>query len=120
MEKEVTKKMAELIGWQDSDAIFAPGGAISNLYAMNAARHSRFPRCKPLGQSDLPTLCTFTSEDSHYSIKGAAAVMGIGTDNCFSIPTDPSGRMIPEALEQRIIQCKKDGKIYLNNNFSYT
>ncbi|VDM16910.1 unnamed protein product [Wuchereria bancrofti] len=35
--------------------------------------------------------------------------MGIGTDNCFTIPTDPSGRMIPEALEQRIIQCKKDG-----------
>ncbi|VDK70644.1 unnamed protein product [Litomosoides sigmodontis] len=109
MEKEVTKKMAELIGWQDSDAIFAPGGAISNLYAMNAARHSRFPRCKPLGQSDLPTLCAFTSEDSHYSIKGAAAVMGIGTDNCFNIPTDPAGRMIPEALEQRIIQCKKYG-----------
>lgn len=25
MEKEVAKKMAELIGWQDSDAIFAPG-----------------------------------------------------------------------------------------------
>ncbi|KAM3724665.1 Glutamate decarboxylase [Dirofilaria immitis] len=109
MEKEVTKKMAELIGWQDSDAIFAPGGAISNLYAMNAARHSRFPRCKPLGQGDLPTLCIFTSEDSHYSIKGAAAVMGIGTDNCFNIPTDPSGRMIPEALEQRIVQCKRDG-----------
>lgn len=30
---------------------------------MNAARHARFPRCKPLGQGDLPTLCAFTSED---------------------------------------------------------
>ncbi|VDK81477.1 unnamed protein product [Onchocerca ochengi] len=109
MEKEVANKMAELIGWQNSDAIFAPGGAISNLYAMNAARHARFPRCKPLGQSDLPVLCAFTSEDSHYSIKGAAAVMGIGTDNCFNIPTDPCGRMIPEALEKRIVECKRAG-----------
>lgn len=46
---------------------------------------------------------------SHYSIKGAAAVTGIGTDNCFNIPTDSRGRMIPEALEQRILQCKRDG-----------
>lgn len=39
--------------------------------------------------------------------------MGIGTDNCFNIPTDPSGRMIPEALEQRIVQCKKYGNIII-------
>ncbi|VDM24706.1 unnamed protein product [Toxocara canis] len=111
MEKEVIKKMIEVIGWSDGDAIFAPGGAIANLYAMNAARHHHFPRVKPLGQSDMPTLCAFTSEDSHYSIKGAAAVTGIGTDNCFSIPTDSRGRMIPEALEQRILQCKRDGLV---------
>lgn len=48
---------------------------------------------------------------SHYSIKGAAAVMGIGTDNCFMIPSDPSGRMIPEALEKRIVECKREGKL---------
>ncbi|VDN51863.1 unnamed protein product [Dracunculus medinensis] len=109
MEKEVISRMVSIIGWEHGDAIFAPGGAISNLYAMNAARHYRFPRIKPLGQSDQPTLCVFTSEDSHYSIKSAAAVMGIGADNCFNIQTDQAGRMIPEALEEKIIQCKQEG-----------
>uniref|UniRef100_A0AC35F161 Glutamate decarboxylase n=1 Tax=Panagrolaimus sp. PS1159 TaxID=55785 RepID=A0AC35F161_9BILA len=111
MEKEVTSKMIELIGWapDQGDAIFTPGGAIANLYAVNAARHFHYPRVKPLGMSEVPTLCTFTSEDSHYSIKSAAAVCGIGTDHCFNIPTDNIGRMIPEALEEKIVQCKREG-----------
>jgi len=111
MEKEVTQKMIELIGWgaDEGDAIFTPGGAIANIYAMNAARHHHYPRVKPLGMSEVPTLCCLTSECSHYSIKSAAAVCGIGTDNCFTIPTDKFGRMIPEALEQKIIECKRDG-----------
>jgi glutamate/tyrosine decarboxylase-like PLP-dependent enzyme len=46
---------------------------------------------------------------SHYSIKGAAAVTGIGVDNCFVIETDAAGRMIPEALEAKIIETKRDG-----------
>ncbi|MFH4973820.1 hypothetical protein AB6A40_000529 [Gnathostoma spinigerum] len=111
MEKQVMNKMIELIGWPEGDAIFAPGGAISNMYAMNAARHQHHPRIKPLGMSDAPTLCAFTSEDSHYSIKGAAAVLGIGTDNCINIPADSHGRMIPEALEKAIFEAKKDGLV---------
>uniref|UniRef100_A0A914DZI1 Glutamate decarboxylase n=1 Tax=Acrobeloides nanus TaxID=290746 RepID=A0A914DZI1_9BILA len=111
MEQEIMRKMIELIGWSpdEGDGIFTPGGAIANLYAMNAARHHCFPRAKPLGMTSVPTLCAFTSEDSHYSIKGAAAVCGIGADNCFAIRSDAIGRMIPEALEQEIIRCKKDG-----------
>lgn len=35
--------------------------------------------------------------------------MGIGTDNCFNMPTDGMGRMIPEALEESIVKCKKEG-----------
>ncbi len=77
---------------------------------MNAARHACFPRCKPLGMGSIPTLCAFTSEDSHYSIKSAAAgskkhvdagnstahnsVLGIGTDNCFNIPVDRYGTIV--------------------------
>uniref|UniRef100_A0A914UT29 Glutamate decarboxylase n=1 Tax=Plectus sambesii TaxID=2011161 RepID=A0A914UT29_9BILA len=59
--------------------------------------------------ADIPTLCTFTSVDSHYSIKSASAVLGIGADNCFNIPTDRVGKMIPEALEAKIVECKRDG-----------
>ncbi|VDM84776.1 unnamed protein product [Strongylus vulgaris] len=50
---------------------------------------------------------------SHYSIKSAAAVCGIGTDLCFNISNDKAGRMIPEELEQKIIECKKEGLVPL-------
>ncbi|EYC27436.1 hypothetical protein Y032_0009g723 [Ancylostoma ceylanicum] len=112
MEKAVMKRMWEAIGWDpdQSDGIFAPGGAIANLYALSTARHALYPRSKYVGLKDVPTLCAFTSEDSHYSIKSAAALSGIGTDFCFNIPTDKSGKMIPEALEQKIIESKKEGQ----------
>ncbi|WKX99089.1 hypothetical protein Q1695_014177 [Nippostrongylus brasiliensis] len=111
MEKAVMKRMWEVIGWDvdQADGIFAPGGAIANLYALSTARHALFPRSKYVGLKDVPTLCVFTSEDSHYSIKSAAAVCGIGSDFCFNIPTDNAGKMIPEALELKIIEAKKDG-----------
>ncbi|KJH50111.1 hypothetical protein DICVIV_03748 [Dictyocaulus viviparus] len=48
-------------------------------------------------------------EKSHYSIKSAAAVCGIGCDFCFNIVTDNAGKMIPEALEMKIVEAKKDG-----------
>ncbi len=42
-------------------------------------------------------------------MRGAAAVTGIGIDNCFLIETDTAGRMIPEALEAKIIEAKREG-----------
>ncbi|KAK5966322.1 hypothetical protein GCK32_006366 [Trichostrongylus colubriformis] len=65
MEKAVMKRMWEAIGWDvdQADGIFAPGGAIANLYAVSTARHALYPRSKYVGLKDVPTLCIFTSED---------------------------------------------------------
>ncbi len=42
-------------------------------------------------------------------MKGAAAVCGIGTDRCFLVPVDARGRLIPEALELKILESKQAG-----------
>ncbi|KRY79588.1 Glutamate decarboxylase 1 [Trichinella pseudospiralis] len=96
MEKEIIETMCEIVGWPSGkrDGIFSPGGAISNLYAVNAARHYMFPRCKAIGMVETPNLAMFTSEDSHYSIRGAAALVGIGVDNCFPIPAAWGGGIL--------------------------
>ncbi|KRZ41212.1 Glutamate decarboxylase 1 [Trichinella pseudospiralis] len=113
MEKEIIETMCEIVGWPSGkrDGIFSPGGAISNLYAVNAARHYMFPRCKAIGMVETPNLAMFTSEDSHYSIRGAAALVGIGVDNCFPIPVDEKGKMIPSKLEEEVILAKKNGYV---------
>ena len=63
MEVEVHQKMRELIGWSHGDGIFAPGGSISNLYGLLAARYRRFPESKEKGSLNLPQTTVFTSEE---------------------------------------------------------
>ena len=63
MEKEVLKKMYELIGWSRGNGIFAPGGSISNMYGMMCARYHHFPETKKKGCRHLPQMIFFTSSE---------------------------------------------------------
>ncbi|XP_046915209.1 glutamate decarboxylase isoform X2 [Dermatophagoides farinae] len=117
MEHEVLKKMRHIIGFYDGDSILAPGGAISNLYAVIAARQKMFPEYKSKGLRALPQqLVLFTSEHSHYSIKSAGAVCGFGTDNVIEVPCDERGKMIPSELEKLVkIQYEMGNRPYFVN-----
>uniref|UniRef100_A0A8C4X958 Glutamate decarboxylase 1 n=1 Tax=Erpetoichthys calabaricus TaxID=27687 RepID=A0A8C4X958_ERPCA len=90
MEQLTLRKMREIIGWPrgDGDGIFSPGGAISNMYSVMAARYKYFPDVKTKGMAAVPKLILFTSELSHYSIKKAGAALGFGTENVILIKTD--------------------------------
>ncbi|UXI17985.1 hypothetical protein NH340_JMT03928 [Sarcoptes scabiei] len=108
MEHEVLKKMRTIIGFNDGESILAPGGAISNLYAVIVARQKMFPEYKTNGLLALKQqLVLFTSEHSHYSIKSAGAVCGFGTDNVIEVPADSRGRMLPSELE-RLVKAQLD------------
>ncbi|XP_033624948.1 glutamate decarboxylase 1-like isoform X2 [Asterias rubens] len=106
MERAILKKMREMVGYKDGDGIFAPGGAVSNLYAVQCARHKYVPSCKRRGlQSSSRNLVLFTSEHSHFSLRRAAAILGIGTDNVVYVDTDVRGKMKMEDLENKIQQA---------------
>jgi glutamate/tyrosine decarboxylase-like PLP-dependent enzyme len=61
MEMEVLQTMRELIGWSTGSGIFSPGGSVSNMYGLMAARYHRFPESKTKGCAHLPQLKIFTS-----------------------------------------------------------
>ncbi|MPC68019.1 Glutamate decarboxylase [Portunus trituberculatus] len=106
------RHMREVIGYKAGDSILAPGGSISNLYAAIAARHKMFPEYKKKGLMALPgQLVMFTSLHSHYSLMGAAAAMGIGTDNLIEVPVDEKGHMLPSELDRLIQEEKGKGKV---------
>ncbi|KAG8189583.1 hypothetical protein JTE90_023653 [Oedothorax gibbosus] len=109
MEQVTLKKMREIIGWNNGDSILGPGGSISNLYACLVARHKMFPTYKTQGLMGLGQLVIYTSEHSHYSMKGAGMVMGMGTDHVVEVRADDRGRMIPEELEKCIQADKSKG-----------
>ncbi|XP_071312061.1 cysteine sulfinic acid decarboxylase isoform X2 [Agelaius tricolor] len=108
MEEQVLAKLRELVGWSSGDGIFAPGGSMSNMLAMNVARFRRFPESRSRGNWDLPRLGLFASQESHYSILKGAALLGIGTDNVHLVRTDERGKMIPEELEKEIQRVKAE------------
>ncbi|XP_036374781.1 glutamate decarboxylase 1 [Megalops cyprinoides] len=111
MEEIVLKKMHEKVGWEEDkgDGIFCPGGSMCNLYSVLLARYHHFPEVKKKGMAALPKLVLFTSEQSHYSIKKAAMVLGIGTENVFVVKCDERGKMIPRELELCINRAKSEG-----------
>ncbi|OXA56331.1 Glutamate decarboxylase [Folsomia candida] len=110
MEKFVFRKMREIIGYTRGDTIMAPGGSISNLYAVIVARHCMFPDYKKQGmRSMVKEPIIFTSEHSHYSIMKAAVVAGFGTEHCVNVPCDQRGKMIPEELERLVVKAKEAG-----------
>ena len=63
MEAEVMQKMRSLIGWSHGNGIFSPGGSISNLYGLIAARYHKFPETKEEGILHLPKMVIFTSAE---------------------------------------------------------
>ncbi|TRY84134.1 hypothetical protein DNTS_026034 [Danionella cerebrum] len=118
MEEVVLRKMHTIIGWkeEDGDGIFCPGGSMSNLYSVLLARFHLFPAVKTHGMSAIPHLALFTSAHSHYSIKKAAAVLGIGSENVVLIRCDERGKMLPSELNARINEAKIKGLVpfYVN------
>ncbi|XP_035555081.2 glutamate decarboxylase 1-like [Canis lupus dingo] len=112
METILLKKMYEIIGWgeTEADGIFAPGGSISNLYGILVARYKHYPEIKRQGMTALPCIVLFVSEQGHYSVKKAAAILGIGTDNVIEVKCDERGRMIPAELEKNILEAKRKGQ----------
>ena len=56
--------MREIIGFHAGDSILAPGGSISNMYALIIARHRFFPQHKHQGMRAIKEhLVVYTSTE---------------------------------------------------------
>lgn len=115
MEEEVLREMRKIVGWKDGrgDGIFCPGGSMANGYAINIARHYKYPELKKTGLSGLPRLVVFTSEDAHYSVKKLAAFLGLGTGNVYCVKVDGRGKMSVDDLEAQISRAVEEGAVPL-------
>jgi L-2,4-diaminobutyrate decarboxylase len=80
MEKRLIDWMAGQIGYSNNaDGVFTSGGTLGNLTALLAARQTRagYNIWSEGVKNNLP-LYILAAEDSHYSIKRAAGIMGLG------------------------------------------
>eukprot|EP00062_Callorhinchus_milii_P024041 gi/632983525/ref/XP_007908690.1/ PREDICTED: cysteine sulfinic acid decarboxylase isoform X1 [Callorhinchus milii] len=89
------------------------GGSMSNMFAINLARHRLYPHVKQRGLWVVPRLVIFTSEEGHYSLTKGAAFLGLGTDNVWTVKTDGRGRMLAAELDEQIQAAKSEGAVPL-------
>lgn len=112
MEAVVFKHMRRIIGWDSGETTLAPGGSMSNLYAILLARTKLFPEYKQKGliKGCPGQLTMYTSSASHYSMKRGAVICGLGLDNCGLVPLQEDGKMDPDELEKMIKADQALGK----------
>ena len=89
------------------DGLIVPGGSLANMYSMIVARDKAEPEARNKGHSGK--LVAFCSEQSHYSYRKAAMVMGLGMDNMIKVACDENGAMIAAELEKEVEAAKARG-----------
>ena len=112
IERVVCRWMAGLLGMKDgSGGIFLPGSSLGNLLGLAAARNSKlgddFRRTGFQGLDKKPII--FCSEASHYSVTGAASLLGFGSDQVFKLATNERNEILPASLAQALDQCDQQG-----------
>ncbi len=110
MEAQLIRRMNDLVGFEHGEGVFAPGGSISNLMSVLAARHRAFPHVKKEGHRATDKPVFFVSNEAHYSLARAAAVMGLGTDAAIEVACDAQGCMLPDALERAVQAALAEGQ----------
>ncbi len=109
MEEKLSERLCALAGFDRGEALLNPGGSISNLMAMLAARTRAFPRARidGFGPEDRPVV--FASAEAHYSIARAAGILGFGLKGMRAVPCDADGAMIPAELERAVAAAEDEG-----------
>ncbi|MCC3860346.1 pyridoxal phosphate-dependent decarboxylase family protein [Pseudemcibacter aquimaris] len=115
--------MLEKIGWTPSPlpgsveaetmteyagGVMTHGGSLANLTAMLAARSAKFPN---LWRDGTPgNMVILVPEQSHYSLKRTAGIMGLGERNCIALPADQDGRVLPSEIPAMLETLKDENK----------
>ncbi|MCB9848587.1 MAG: aminotransferase class V-fold PLP-dependent enzyme [Phycisphaeraceae bacterium] len=108
IEREVLERMLARAGMAGGDAMFTPGGSMSNLAAMLVGRNEMRPDSRELG-FDGRGQTIYASSECHYSIRKNAAMIGAGRESVRPVGVDAEGRMDPEALAAAIAGDRRAG-----------
>lgn len=110
IEKAVVSWMARCIGYGDNaGGVLTSGGSLGNFTALLAARQAKAGHDIWKEGMSGP-LAILASEQSHYSIRKAAQMMGLGYDGVIPVETDLQFRMNPAALEKAYAKAERMGR----------
>jgi L-2,4-diaminobutyrate decarboxylase len=116
MERHLIAWTAERIGFSTAaDGVFTSGGTQSNLQALLLARGRLAARLTGAEGLDafpgelLPRLRILATSESHFSVRKAAGILGLGGRAVQCVDTDHLGRMRPAALAAALTDLAENG-----------
>ncbi|PXX71329.1 L-2,4-diaminobutyrate decarboxylase [Nocardia tenerifensis] len=109
VDRAVCRWMLDKVGWAETGiGAMTNGGTLGNLTALLAARsHADATAWREGTPGDL---VVFAPATSHYSVRKAAAVMGLGERGVHALPTDELGRIDPAGLAPALAEARAQGK----------
>jgi L-2,4-diaminobutyrate decarboxylase len=102
--------MLDKVGFdrQDGGGVLTHGGSLGNLTALLAARARVAPDAWREGvRGDLALLAP---PSAHYSIRRAAAILGLGEDAVIDVEVDELERIRPDRLPAALARCEAAGR----------
>jgi L-2,4-diaminobutyrate decarboxylase len=109
IERQVVRWMLDKVGFgPDSAGVLTHGGSLANLTALLAARAHVAPDAWCAGMpGDLALLAP---RSSHYSVRRAAAILGLGEEAVIELDVDELERIRPERLGDALERCRSAGR----------
>ena len=108
IERLAIRWLQEMIGYpRDAGGLFVSGGSMANFAGLAAARSAKAPDAVRRG---VPAgMRLYVSEEGHFSVRKAAAMLGIGTDNVRSVRTNARQQMDLEELARLVREDRAAG-----------
>ena len=105
MENMLIRWMSEIVGYPSAAAgNLTTGGSLANLIAIVTARDAQNIKAKDIERSVI-----YLSEQAHHSVDKAIRIAGLGECIVRHIPLDGKYRIIPEDLENQIVEDRREG-----------
>jgi glutamate/tyrosine decarboxylase-like PLP-dependent enzyme len=113
IEKLVIRWLAEMIGYPGTAAggILVSGGSMANFAGLAAARSAKAPHDVVREGVAGPRMCAYVSEEGHFSIRKAAGMLGLGTNNVRSVRTNHRQQMDLDDLARLVHEDRVAGHL---------
>src|SRR5260370_11029320 len=103
MELVCIRWLKEMLGYPaDGAGLLVSGGSMANFAGIAAARSAKAPGNVVRDGMGGARMRLYASEEAHFSIRKAAAMLGIGAANLCSVRTGPDLRMDVADLDRRV------------------
>ncbi len=112
LEKEVARKLSNLMGLKLGEGIMVTGGSNANLVGLLCARQFKVPDVKKRGYQGKK-YTVYVSTEAHYSYEKAVHISGLGIDHMRAVRVDANGAMDPKILREMVRQDMAQGFIPL-------